>query len=74
VVQCRSTDIWREKKFCHKNFYLKETVENIPGNSLFNVLVKRLGVTVPYMEPLYVSASCKCRDFSEKSALKELDS
>ncbi len=34
----------------------------------------RLGVTVPYMEPLYFQASCKCRDFSKKSARKELDS
>ncbi len=34
----------------------------------------RLGVMVPYMEPLYFWASCKCIDFSEICALKELDS
>ncbi len=36
--------------------------------------INRLGVTVPDMEPLYFWASCKCRDFSIKSALKELGS
>jgi hypothetical protein len=36
--------------------------------------IDRLGVMVSYMKPLYFGASCKCRDFSKKSALKEPDS
>jgi hypothetical protein len=43
--QRRSTDIWREKKFCHKNFYLKETIENIPENPLFSMLVNLSSIT-----------------------------
>jgi hypothetical protein len=52
--------------------YLRKSEGSLPVES--NYVVNRLGVTVPYMEPLYFWASCKCRHFYKKSALKDLDS
>ncbi len=62
--------ITKTPRYCKHHINYSSKVCYIQHKSIIN----RLGVTVPYMEPFYFWASCKCRDFSEKSALKKLDS